>query len=78
MEEIKNLIEQLSQACQSLKDEGLKNKLLPIIDQLKEIVPLESKPDEGMNDVEDMMKTKEPGGFMSKIMGENLPPENTP
>ena len=78
-DEIKSLIEQLSQACESLQDEELKNKLLPLIDQLKQILPLESNPDQGMNDAEDMMKNKQAeGGVMDSIMGNVTPEKLTP
>lgn len=76
-DEIKSLVEQLSQACQSLEDEELKGKLLPIIDSLKQILPLDTKPEDTAY-ADDMLKNKEGGGFMDKLMGGNIAPENTP
>ena len=80
VDEIKSLIEQLSQACQGLEDEELKNKLLPHIDALKEVLPLEADPNDGNKEADEMMNNKEGGGFMEKLMGgpATMEPQNTP
>ena len=76
MNEIKDLIEQLSQACESLEDQELKNKLLPLIEQFKALIP-ESAPEVGMEEADKMMENKN-FNIMDTIAGSPIKPENTP
>jgi len=68
VEEIKSLIDQLIEVCSSLDDEELKGKLLPAIESIKGLLP-QDQPEQGMEEADNMMKNKEGGGFMEKLMG---------